>query len=183
MLMSDRWKANVESLVWKPLQFVSEVSFLIVTLMAWHYAAKRERLKLIACLLAMLMAVASAEHFFHQAANADHIVCPHCADEDRRTTTSSPIRFLWRGFEISPTIVQRRETTVMATGIGGYKTSIGNAVRKVGDRARTVVGQDWDGIKGVAKKEVREDRAMYRYYTGQSGRRSKTKKPATRSGR
>lgn len=82
MLTNDKWKMNFAYLVWKPLQLVSAVSLVIAALAAWHYAERRERLKLLACLLVMLLAAASTEHFFHQAINTRHVVCPHCGDDD-----------------------------------------------------------------------------------------------------
>jgi hypothetical protein len=82
MLMGDKWKLNLAYFAWKALEFVSAISFIIATGMAWHYAEKRERLKLVACLLAMLIAAASTEHFFHQATNSGHVVCPQCSSQD-----------------------------------------------------------------------------------------------------
>lgn len=43
-----------------------------------------------------------------------------------------------------------------------------NAARKVGNRAKTVIGDDWGAIKRGAKEEIETDRAMYRYYTGRN---------------
>jgi hypothetical protein len=81
--MTDIWKVNIGSLVWKFLEFASMISFIISAGAAWHYAEKQDRLKLIACLLAMLVTAASAEHFIHQTINSSRIVCPHCSDEDQ----------------------------------------------------------------------------------------------------
>lgn len=83
MLMSDRWKTSVANEVWKSLELVSEISFVISALTAWHYAEKQERLKLVACLLAMWITAAGAEHFHHQAINTGHMICPHCTDDDQ----------------------------------------------------------------------------------------------------
>lgn len=70
--------------LWSILWFVSAVSFIICIPMAWHYAKELDWLKFGICLLAMLIAVASAEHFFHQRINARHVICPHCSDDDDR---------------------------------------------------------------------------------------------------
>ncbi len=80
LLMSDRWELEVAFQVWQVLRFVSFFAFLFAMLMAWHYARRQERLKLIACLLAMLLIAASGEHFSHQKDNAQRIVCPGCED-------------------------------------------------------------------------------------------------------
>jgi hypothetical protein len=37
------------------------------------------------------------------------------------------------------------------------------------NRAETKAGDDARALKGVAAREVKQDRAMYRYYTGSSG--------------
>lgn len=81
MLMSDRLKLGVAYLAWQVLTFASSIALIMAAGMAWHYAEKQERLKLLACLLAMLMAAASTEHFFHQEINTGHIVCPHCGTD------------------------------------------------------------------------------------------------------
>lgn len=82
--MGDHWKLNIAYFAWRALQFVGAISFIIAALMAWDYVEKQERLKLLACLLAMLMAAASTLHFFHQAINAEHVICPDCSDDDER---------------------------------------------------------------------------------------------------
>ncbi len=82
MLMADRSKLFVAYLAWQALQFFSVISLIVASGMAWHFAWKQERLKLLICLLAMLIAAASTEHFFHQKINTGHIVCPHCGDDD-----------------------------------------------------------------------------------------------------
>ncbi len=51
--------------------------------------------------------------------------------------------------------------------------------RKLVNRAETVVGDDARALKGVAEREVKQDRAMYRYYTGSSGSK-KARKPDPR---
>jgi hypothetical protein len=80
-LLNDRWKLEIAFQVWQVLRFFSFFAFLFATLMAWHYARRQERLKLIACLLAMLLIAASAEHLFHQTSNTGRIVCPGCDDD------------------------------------------------------------------------------------------------------
>jgi ABC-type uncharacterized transport system permease subunit len=85
MLMPDTWKAVAGYLLWTALLFASFVSFIIAISMAWHYAKKSDRMRFGICLLVMLLAAASAEHFFHQRMNAQHINCPHCGDDDERT--------------------------------------------------------------------------------------------------
>lgn len=70
--------------LWSILWFASVISFIVAIPMAWHYAKESNWLKFWVCLLAMLMLVASAEHFYHQKTNARHVVCPHCSDDDDR---------------------------------------------------------------------------------------------------
>lgn len=82
MLMSDTLKLGVAYLTWDVLEFLSVGALILAAIAAWGYAEKQQRLKLLACLLAMLMAAASAEHFFHQKHNATHAMCPHCNDEN-----------------------------------------------------------------------------------------------------
>jgi uncharacterized membrane protein YidH (DUF202 family) len=82
MLTSDRWKLDAASLAWENLKYVSFLVFIIMIPVTWDCAKKRERLKLVACLLAMLMAAASTEHFIHQEINTKHVICPHCSDDD-----------------------------------------------------------------------------------------------------
>jgi len=84
MLMADSWKVFIAYQLWFALSFVSTVSFIVTIPTAWHYAKKSEWLKAGICLLAMLMAAACAEHFFHQRINAGHVVCPGCSDENDR---------------------------------------------------------------------------------------------------
>lgn len=86
MLFRDGWKTQVAYLAWKGLEFISFISFIITFFMAWHYARKVDRLRLGICMLAMLLAAASTEHFFHQTINAGHIACPHCSDHDEDTS-------------------------------------------------------------------------------------------------
>ncbi len=85
LLISDRLKANVEDLVWSGLQCASFLTFIIAILTAWHYARKLDRIRLGFCLLAMLLAAASTEHFIHQTINVRHAICPHCTDDDDQT--------------------------------------------------------------------------------------------------
>jgi hypothetical protein len=80
-LMSDRWKISVAYQAWWILHFVSPFAFLFSAGCAWHYARRQERMKLMACLLAMLFMAASAEHFFHQTSNSGRIACPGCDDD------------------------------------------------------------------------------------------------------
>ena len=81
MLMADRSKLFVAYLVWQALQFFSVISLIVAAGMAWHFAWKQERMKLLACLLAMLIAAASTAHFFHQAINSGHVICLHCDND------------------------------------------------------------------------------------------------------
>ena len=83
MLMGDPWKLRIAYLVWTALLFISLISFLAAVGMAWHYAKESDWPKLGACLLAILLSAASAEHFFHQQMNARHATCPHCDDAER----------------------------------------------------------------------------------------------------
>ncbi len=79
-LIGDRWKLSFAYQTWWLLRFISVFAFLFSAACAWHYARRQELLKLIACLLAMLFIVASAEHFFHQTDNSGRIACPGCDD-------------------------------------------------------------------------------------------------------
>lgn len=51
MLMNDRSKLDVAYLACKALQFASAIALIMTAGMAWHYAEKQQRLKLLACLL------------------------------------------------------------------------------------------------------------------------------------
>ena len=84
MWMPDRWKIELAYPVWDVLWFASWMSFIITIFVAWHYAEKSDWLRFGICLLAMLMAAASTEHFDHQRMNARHVACPHCSDDDDR---------------------------------------------------------------------------------------------------
>jgi hypothetical protein len=84
MFSPGRWKIEFAYPLWDSLWLVSAIAFVILIPTAWHYARKLDWLRLIACLLAMLMAAASAEHFFHQKINARHVSCPYCSDDDDR---------------------------------------------------------------------------------------------------
>lgn len=82
MFMPNGFKVLAGEGIWYILSLASAVSFIICIPMAWHYAKELDWLKLGMCLLAMLMAAASAEHFIHQKDNAHHAICPHCGDYD-----------------------------------------------------------------------------------------------------
>lgn len=82
IFLPESWKADAAFLSFSLMFFVSTISFLIAIPVAWQYAEKSDWLKLGICLLAMLMAAASAEHFSHQQTNARHITCPHCNNDD-----------------------------------------------------------------------------------------------------
>jgi hypothetical protein len=82
VMMPDGFKVFVGEGLWYILGVGSLVSFVICIPMAWHYAKESDWLKLGMCLLAMLVAAASAEHFIHQKENAHHVICPHCSDDD-----------------------------------------------------------------------------------------------------
>ncbi|HTU51005.1 MAG TPA: hypothetical protein VMF56_10440 [Acidobacteriaceae bacterium] len=82
MLMSNRSKLDVAYLTWEALQFLSIGALILASGMAWHYAEKQQRLKLLVCLLAMVIAAASVEHCFHEAVNTRHLVCPQCGSPD-----------------------------------------------------------------------------------------------------
>jgi peptidoglycan/LPS O-acetylase OafA/YrhL len=77
-LMNDRWKLFVGYQAWWILHFIGFFAFLFSAACAWNYARRQERLKLIACLLAMLFIAASTEHFFHQTSNSGRTACPGC---------------------------------------------------------------------------------------------------------
>lgn len=82
--MPDVFKLSIAEGLWYILWMASAVSFIICIPMAWNYAKESNWLKFWLCLLALLMLAASAEHFFHQKLNADHVICPHCSDDDDR---------------------------------------------------------------------------------------------------
>jgi hypothetical protein len=82
LFIGDKWKVLFAYFIWGALWVASVVGFIVSLPMAWHYAKKWDWLKLGLCLLGMLLAAASAEHFFHQRINAKHIYCPHCTDDD-----------------------------------------------------------------------------------------------------
>lgn len=82
MLMADSWKVFTAYWLWSALSVASTVSFIVTIPVAWHYAKKSDWLRFGVCLLVMLMAAASTEHFFHQKINARHVTCPHCSDDD-----------------------------------------------------------------------------------------------------
>lgn len=85
MLTVDSWKMVIAYPVWDLLSYVSGVAFIIAAVAAWHYAKKPNLVnvvKLGICFLVMLMAAASAEHFFHQKINTRHITCPECSYDD-----------------------------------------------------------------------------------------------------
>ena len=64
----------------------------------------------------------------------------------------------------------------MASSIADTAKDLG---RKVIDRAETVVGRDWEHAKRGVERQVKSDRAMYRYYTGSSDSK-KARKPDPR---
>lgn len=80
LFVPDAWKALVAYNFWMALWVISGVSFLITIAAAWHYAKRAKWFHLGACVLVMLMIVASAEHFFHQKINANHVICPTCSE-------------------------------------------------------------------------------------------------------
>lgn len=82
MFMPDGFKVFVAEGFWSIAWMVSGLCFIVCIPMAWHYAKELEWLKFGICLLAMLMAAASAEHLVHQKFNAHHVNCPHCGDDD-----------------------------------------------------------------------------------------------------
>jgi len=61
-------------------------------------------------------------------------------------------------------------------------SSIRDVGRKLADRAKTVVGDDWGEVKRRSKAMVREERAQYSSLMGKP-ERSKARKPSSRSGR
>jgi hypothetical protein len=82
MLMPDGFKIFLAEGLWKLLFMISAVSFVVSIPAAWHYAKGFNWLKFGICLLVMLLAAASAEHFIHQNINARHVNCPRCSDDD-----------------------------------------------------------------------------------------------------
>lgn len=82
MMAPDGFKVSVAEGFWSLMWFVGAASFIICIPMAWHYSKESDWLKFGICLLAMLIAAASAEHFLHQKDNAHHVNCPHCGDDD-----------------------------------------------------------------------------------------------------
>jgi dolichol kinase len=82
MFTPDRWKIEVAYQFWTVLWFASGMALIILVPTAWHYARALRWWKLIACLLAILMAAASTEHFYHQKINSGKITCPQCDDDD-----------------------------------------------------------------------------------------------------
>lgn len=85
MLTVDSWKMVIAYPVWDLLSYISGVAFIVAAVAAWHYAKKPNLVNIVKlgiCFLVMLMAAASAEHFFHQKINARHITCPECRDDD-----------------------------------------------------------------------------------------------------
>lgn len=83
-ILSDGWKVNFAFQIWKSLEFISAISFVIAAGLAWQCAHGQHRLKLIACLVAMVLIAASTEHFYHQAMNSGRVACPHCGDQDQQ---------------------------------------------------------------------------------------------------
>ncbi len=84
MLTPDGFKVFVAEGLWDILYIISAVSFVVSIPAAWHYAKESNWLKFGICLLVMLMAAASTEHFVHQKINAGNVNCPHCSDDDDR---------------------------------------------------------------------------------------------------
>jgi len=82
LLMGDIWKLHVAYRMWNLLWIVSSISVVVALVMAWLCAKESNWSGLGICLLAILMAVASAEHFFHQTVNSGRITCPRCSDDD-----------------------------------------------------------------------------------------------------
>ena len=74
MFMPDRWKIFIAYLLWSGLWIVGAASFMVAIPMAWYFGKKKELLRLGICLLVLLMAAASTEHFYHQRVNAWHIL-------------------------------------------------------------------------------------------------------------
>ncbi len=83
MMLNDRWKVAIALSFWNASQYISFTAFIIAIIAAWYYASKLDGLRVGICLLVMLLAAASAEHFIHQTINAQHQVCPDCDDSDR----------------------------------------------------------------------------------------------------
>lgn len=84
MMLDDTWKVAVASGFWRASQMVSVFTVIAAILATWYYASKLDGLRVGICLLVMLLAAASAEHFYHQTINAHHQVCPNCNDDDDR---------------------------------------------------------------------------------------------------
>jgi uncharacterized integral membrane protein len=82
MLATDKWQVTFAYGAWEGLWFAGMISFVTAGIMAWRYAEERNWWKFGVCLLAILMAAAATEHFFHQTANAHRAICPHCDDDD-----------------------------------------------------------------------------------------------------
>lgn len=82
MAATDTWKVNVAYEAWNGLWFAGAISFIAAVYMAWRFAEERSWWKFGVCLLAVLMAAAATEHFFHQTINARRATCHHCDDDD-----------------------------------------------------------------------------------------------------
>lgn len=82
LFMPDGWKAVAAYGLWYMLSVASVFAVIFAILAAWDYAMKPDYLKFLIWVLAILMAAASAEHFYHQKINARHVTCPECSGDD-----------------------------------------------------------------------------------------------------
>lgn len=73
VFMPDNWKILAAYFSWYFLSFASAALFIFAIVLAWDYAKKSDVVKFLICILVMLIAAASAEHFYHQKINADYV--------------------------------------------------------------------------------------------------------------
>lgn len=78
----DETKMFLIEQVWGVLEFAAVFALLASFATAWHYAQSRHKWKFALAILSILLATASAEHFMHQKANTERVVCPNCDDSD-----------------------------------------------------------------------------------------------------
>lgn len=81
-LIPDSWKVLAGYFVWYVLSLAGPIAIIFAILAAWDYAMKPNLIKFVVCILAILMAAASTEHFYHQKINANHVICPNCSESD-----------------------------------------------------------------------------------------------------
>jgi len=82
MFIRDSIKLQIILGFWYFLGLSSILWLIYACGMAWKYADECRWLNFFLCVMSIVLALASAEHFLHQDANTRHAICPACGDSD-----------------------------------------------------------------------------------------------------